>query len=322
MRVGTFQIAISVRVTVPFAMWGRICKIFGVNENRICKTVAVSYLWAWYFIALRWEHQRTLKERDKDALEKRLAAALDKYMDRWLVCSQWAGVWASSTATSTSKYAFGLAACAKGLAEKPDVMSATAALASQIEADLKEIEQSAITFLSSMNADNRPQVRTYYTALWLWNRLDKTRWDSAKVGLREKSRRKTSIEVDHIVACDLWDNKLAALPAMPPWIGAEEQGLQVDDLRPRVNELGNCMLLEKNFNISKSNSTLKSFLAEVHDFKDHKLELADWAAALNLDMAQVDCDLPLRINCWSYLVLGHKRFAAILKGLFGVRAVE
>ena len=179
----------------------------------------------------------------------------------------------------------------KGLAEKPDVMSATAALASQIEADLKEIEQAAVTFLSTMNADNRQQVRTYYTALWLWNRLDKTCWDSAKVALREKSRRKTSIEVDHIVACDLWDNKLATLPAIPPAINGEQQGLQVDDLKPRVNELGNCMLLEKNFNISKSNSTLKSFLAGVHDFKDHKLELADWAAALDLDMAQVDCGI-------------------------------
>jgi hypothetical protein len=113
---------------------------------------ALSYLWAWYFIALRWGRQRTLKERDKDALEKRLAEALDKYMDRWLICSQWAGVWASSSATSLSKYASGLAACAQALDEKPNVMSAADALASQIEADLKEIEQAAVTSLSTMYA--------------------------------------------------------------------------------------------------------------------------------------------------------------------------
>jgi hypothetical protein len=47
--------------------------------------------------------------------------------------------------------------------------------------------------------------------------------------------------------------------------------------------------LEKNFNISKSNSTLKAFLDGVHEFKDQKLELADWAAALDLDMAHLDC---------------------------------
>jgi Protein of unknown function (DUF1524) len=250
---------------------------------------AVSYLWAWYFIALRWGWQRKLKETDKDALEKRLAEALDKYMDRWLICSQWAGVWASSSATSLDKYASRLAACACGLGERPDVVSAVDVLASQIEADLKESEQAAVTSLSTMNADDRQQVRTYYTALWLWNRLDRTRWDSAKLALREKSRRKTSIEVDHIVACDLWDNKLAALPATPPAIDGEQQGLQIEELKPRVNELGNCMLLEKNFNISKSNSTLKSFLEGVHEFKDKTLKLEDWAAALDLNMAQVDC---------------------------------
>jgi hypothetical protein len=168
-------------------------------------------------------------------------------------------------------------------------MSAVDALTSQIEADLKEIEQAAVSFLLTMNADDRQQVRSYYTAIWLWNRLDRTRWDSAKLALREKSRRKNSIEVDHIVACDLWDNKLAALPDTPPAIDGEQQGLQPGDLRPRVNELGNCMLLEKNFNISKSNSTLKSFLEGVHEFKDKSLELEDWAAALDLNMAQVDC---------------------------------
>jgi hypothetical protein len=252
---------------------------------------ALSYLWAWCFIALYWESQRRLRETDKDALEKRLAEALDKYMDRWLICSQWAGVWAASSATNLNKYASRLATCAQAMAEKSDVASAVDALASQMETDLKEIEQAAVNFLLTMNADDRQQVRTYYTALWLWNRLDKTRWDSAKLALREKSRRKNCIEVDHIVACDLWDYKLATLPDTPPTTVGEQQGLQIGDLRPRVNELGNCMLLEKNFNISKSNSTLKSFLEGVHEFKDKRLVLVDWVAALDLNMALVDCSI-------------------------------
>lgn len=48
------------------------------------------------------------------------------------------------------------------------------------------------------------------------------------------------------------------------------------------------MLLEKNFNISKSNNTLKSFLDGVYEFKEQKLSLADWATALDLDMEHVD----------------------------------
>jgi Protein of unknown function DUF262 len=217
---------------------------------------ALSYLWAWYFIALRWGSQRYLKERDKDALDKRLVEALDKYLDRWLICSQWAGVWATSSAFNFSKYASGLAACAQKLSKIPDVASAPDALATQIEADIKEMEQAAVDSLMTMNADDRQQVRGYYTALWLWNRLDKTRWDSAKLALRQKGRRKDSIEVDHIVAYDLWKTKLEARPPVPPPTEGEEKEPSVEDLMPKVNELGNCMLLEKNFNISKSNATL------------------------------------------------------------------
>jgi hypothetical protein len=248
---------------------------------------ALAYLWAWYFIALHWGSQRNLKETEKDALEKRLASALDKYMDRWLICSQWAGVWAASSATSIGKYASGLAACARDVADMDDIASAVGVLNGQMEADLKEIEQAAVSFLSTMNADDRQQVRSYYTALWLWNRLEKNRWDAAKLALRQKSRRQSSIEVDHIVGFNLWQSKLAALS--PSETDGEPEGTPIDELSSKVNELGNCMLLEKNFNISKSKATLKSFLDGVYEFADKKLELPDWAAAMDLDMAQVDC---------------------------------
>jgi hypothetical protein len=241
---------------------------------------ALAYLWACYFIVLRWRDEKKLSETNKDALEKRLAETLDKFMDRWLVCSQWAGVWSSSSAPSLGKYASGMAACAAKLSEAVDAKSAVDTVTAQMEADLKEIEQAAVAFLSTMNADDRGQVRGYYTALWLWNRLDKTRWSSAKLALREKSRRKSSIEVDHIVAYDLWSGKLDALRKSQP-------ELQIEEFSSKANELGNCMLLEKNFNILKSNATLKAFLDRVHEFKEG-LDMAKWAAALDLDMAQVD----------------------------------
>jgi hypothetical protein len=251
---------------------------------------AISYLWAWYFIALNWAAQRKLSVPQQDALEKRLAESLDKYMDRWLICSQWAGVWASSSATNLTKYASGLALCAQDLVGNHDLGSAVNAMSTRIETDLQEIEQAAVNSLATMNADDRSQVRSYYTALWLWNRLDKTRWNSAKLALREKSRRKNSIEVDHIVAWDLWKSKVEVLSKASPGIDGGSNERSVEELMSEVNELGNCMLLEKNFNISKSNTGLKTFLDGVYEFKDKKQELADWAAALELDMAQVDCN--------------------------------
>lgn len=248
---------------------------------------ALAYLWAWYFIALNWARQQSLSETEVDGLEKRLAAALDKNMDRWLICSQWAGVWAVASATNISKYASGLAACVRDLTKIRDVAGVVDVLSARIETDLKEFEPAAVGFLSTMNADDRQQVRSYYTALWLWNRLDKSRWGSAKLALREKNRRQSSLDVDHIVAFSLWQNKLDEISSAEN--DDEEEMTATELLSPKVNELGNCMLLEKNFNISKSSSTLKSFLDRVHEFKDKKLEMSDWAAAMNLDMAQVDC---------------------------------
>jgi Protein of unknown function DUF262 len=250
---------------------------------------ALSYLWAWYFSALHWSSERNLTVVNKDALEKGLGESLDKYMDRWLICSQWAGVWASSSATNLSRYAAGLAACKNDLAEIHDVQSAIATLAHRMEADLKEIEQTAVSSLLTMNADDRQQVRSYYTALWLWNRLDQDRWNSAKLALRKTRGRKESIEVDHIVAWDLWKTKLGSLPNAPSESDGEQQDAAREDLMARVNEIGNCMLLEKNFNISKSNTSLKAFLDGVHEFSTGMLDMTSWASALDLDMAQVDC---------------------------------
>ena len=45
----------------------------------------------------------------------------------------------------------------------------------------------------------------------------------------------------------------------------DEEGDQ--ELLQEINRLGNCSLFEKTFNISKSDKTLRTFLADVHEFK-------------------------------------------------------
>src|SRR5207302_2522989 len=137
-----------------------------------------------------------------------------------------------------------------------------AALRQQLESEVKDIEQNAMNGLVTMNANAREQVRIYYTALWLWNRLEQNRWEKAKLTLREKSRRQTVLDVDHIVAWDLWQSKVKTFQErqpklkIPQAVDAVPEQLTVEELGVKVNELGNCMLLEKNFNISKSNRPL------------------------------------------------------------------
>lgn len=91
---------------------------------------------------------------------------------------------------------------------------------------------------------------------------------------------KPSLDVDHAVAHALWDAKLmAGLPT-----GSEDRA----DALSLINMLGNCSLLEKTFNISKSDKSLRAFMEQVHEFKEGKVVLSSWAQALGLGNAMVD----------------------------------
>ena len=101
---------------------------------------SLAYLWAWYFAALRWRQEQKPKELEKDSLVKGLAAALDALMDRWLICSQWADVWAYGSAQNIAGYAARLAELAQSLAGKPQVFDVVAILKGRLEAELKGME--------------------------------------------------------------------------------------------------------------------------------------------------------------------------------------
>ena len=83
------------------------------------------------------------------------------------------------------------------------------------------------------------------------------------------------------MAYALWDAKLGTgtLPT-----GIEDRA----DALPLVNMLGNCSLLEKTFNISKSDKSLRSFMEQVHEFKEGKVTLTEWAQSLELEDSMLD----------------------------------
>lgn len=242
---------------------------------------ALAYLWAWCFEALQWAAGRNFKELQKDSFDKILEQTLDQLIDRWLVCSHWAGVWTS--AESLPSFAARLAVCSQSIASVSDAANALGVLKQQVETELTSFEQAAVNAVNAMNADSRQEVRGYYTALWLWNRLERDRWTKAQVALRQKSRRQIRLEVDHIVPCSLWDKKIAALKEQ-----SQLDENYANELAAAVNELGNCMLLEKNFNVSKSDKPLKEFFEGVHEFKEHVFTIESWASALDLKIPQVD----------------------------------
>lgn len=104
----------------------------------------------------------------------------------------------------------------------------------------------------------------------------------SSVPLRSGRRQDVELEVDHNVAHALWEGKVKA--------AAPKDDEEAQELIQQINRLGNCSLLEKNFNISKSDKTLRTFLADVHEFKSAKLKLDDWAKALGLGPKFLDPD--------------------------------
>ena len=63
---------------------------------------------------------------------------------------------------------------------------------------------------------------------------------------------------------------------------SSEKRWDTTDALAFINLLGNCSLLEKSFNISKSDKPMWTFLQEVHEFKEGTILRDDWEAALSL----------------------------------------
>jgi hypothetical protein len=251
-----------------------------VYEHQYQSLNSLIVLWAWCYVADRWLAAHPQKELANDAFTKGKEELLNEFVDRWLICSQWAGRWTSSTADTIAGYAKRLAECAQAVDAEDDREKVMLLLRGFLENEVKSLESDAVNGLKVLQVSRRELVRGYFTALWMWHRLDAERWKMSRIQLKSKARKKVSLEVDHAVAFALWEKKLDS--GLPTGITEIEDALQI------VNRLGNCSLLEKNFNISKSDRTLESFLLEVHEFKTGTEDLNTWAQSLLVPDSMLD----------------------------------
>jgi len=233
---------------------------------------AMTVVWAWLHLALRWQADNRATVLNADAFTKRVVSCLNEYLDRWIVCSQWAGLWENST-RSLERLALVLAAASIGLKKAATADQAIDALRETLRELVGTTEQTALFHLHTFSAVSRDRFGGYYSLLWIWHRLDAERWEMSQISLRT-DQGSVHTEVDHCVAFDVWQERLT-------------KELQPNDperyqLAARINQLGNAALLEKSFNASRGRDTLSSFLAKVHEFKSGEVRVADWAATMHL----------------------------------------
>ena len=238
---------------------------------------ALATIWAWRFTGDEWSAAHGLKAMANDGWEKAMNTSLGRYGERWLICSHWAGRWGSASATYVSSCASQLAKLKASTESVADSAKAAREFNAFFEERMSELEADAHDFVDRLRVDEREQVRAYYTPLWIWHRLDAERWKQSAIALRLGAKL-PELDVDHTVAVKLWEDQWSKYQGHT--LTDEEREELVDS----VNHIGNCILLETAFNISKGKKSLGTWLSETHEFKQGQVSESDWANALLLDV--------------------------------------
>lgn len=227
----------------------------------------------------------------RDDLEKKLIQRAAQFLDRWVFGSQWANVWGDAAVLNFQNFATDLHGIHVKLnATQVDDLIAT--VEGSINQLMERVSIKATEQINNTVVRDRRRVHAYYPFLWVWHRLEDARWKNSSIPMRTGRKRTSKLEVDHTVA-DAWWARLVdeeTQAKLATFVGSEEEKALVapDNFESKgeavafINLMGNCSLLDKSFNISKSDEPMRNFLKEVHEFKEGKIQITDWEAALSL----------------------------------------
>lgn len=179
------------------------------------------------------------------------------FSGRWLFCATWSGYWSSASADQIrARFAQLHTDLFAHNAPVTELIGRTQAVL------LNNVAQDAQTVVENFSVSKPNQVARYYPLLTIWSRMSETRLAPHDFVLRVTDIRRTlKTEVDHIVSKSKWDGWINRLE-----LTEDQRGELVDS----INQIGNCMLLEKNFNISKSDQTLSEWLDRLDRFTEDR----------------------------------------------------
>jgi hypothetical protein len=229
---------------------------------------------------------------EQDSFDKQIMEISQYFLDRWIFCSQWANVWGEGAVVNFSNFAKDISESKKSISAsvKNDFVTKTKESVSKL---MDRIINKATDYVNNFNVRNRSRVSQYFTLLWVWHRLNTNRWTYSSIQLKEGRKRNTPLDVDHTVADALWKRKINENyeKKISSFTGTNEEKALISpdefssyqEAIEFINIIGNCSLLEKSFNISKSDKEMKSFLMEVHEYKNGGFKIEDWEDALSIE---------------------------------------
>ena len=228
---------------------------------------------------------------ERDSIEKQLNQRAAQFLDRWIFGSQWANVWGDGAVVNFQNFATELNSIFDKIktAQAPGLITAVDDSINQMMA---RVSTKAVEQINNVLVRDRRRVHAYHPFLWVWHRLEDDRWKNSSIQMRTGRKRTSKLEVDHTVADAWWVRSIEQQiqAKLASFVGTDEEKARIapDDFESRydaiafINSLGNCSLLDKSFNISKSDKPMRHFLQEVHEFKDGKVQMSDWETALSL----------------------------------------
>ena len=238
---------------------------------------------AFYDLFHSSSENKQMSETERDNTAKTADAIFISFIDRWILGSEWANVWADIT--NFPKFADILYQQRKEIQPNSPIDYVLSCYQKAAQELLNYVIEKAETNVSLACENDRKKVYQYKSMLWIWHRLDKDRWQNSSIQLRiGKSAPKW--EVDHTISANWWEckikenvlakNKLNADDNIPDEFSSQEEAIEF------INRLGNCSLLEKNFNISKSNASMWSFLEKIYEFKEQKVTRKNWQDSMSM----------------------------------------
>lgn len=270
-----------------------------IMENQGSFNAIIVFL-TWYRMVFdRFQALPGLPVVERDSIEKKLNQRAAHFLDRWIFGSQWANVWGDGAVLNFQNFATDL----NGIhADLKDCLPGGLidAVDKGIGQLMNRVSTKAIEQINNTVVRDRRRVHVYYPLLWIWHRLDDARWKYSSIPMRTGRKRTSKLEVDHTIADAWWQRLINQVieTKLATFSGTDEerQLVKPDEFESRqealsfINLLGNCSLLDKSFNISKSDEPMWKFLKEVHEFKDEKIKRPDWESALSLTGKLTDPD--------------------------------
>jgi len=231
---------------------------------------------------------------ERDSLEKQLNQLAAQFLDRWIFGSQWANVWGDGAVVNFQNFATELNTIF-GKLKTEQAAGLIAVVDDSISQMMARVSTKAVEQINNVLVRDRRRVHAYHPFLWVWHRMEADRWKNSSIQMRTGRKRTSKLEVDHTVADAWWARSVEQQiqAKLATFVGSDEEKVLIapDDFESRfdafafINLLGNCSLLDKSFNISKSDKPMRHFLEQVHEFTNGQVKMEDWEAALSLTPA-------------------------------------